>query len=75
MLLDDENKARLANLKIQFSDHYFDRMAFVPALEPIPSNWADDAKAKIDLVDKQYIVNIRASFLRLSRISSRILAT
>ena len=50
-LLDAESKVKRAYLEKQFPDHYFENLTFLPALKPISSKWADEAKAKIDAVE------------------------
>ena len=52
--LDAETAVKRAYLEEQFPEHYFENLTFLPALEPISSRWADEAKAKIDAVEKQY---------------------
>ena len=61
---------RLAYLKEQFPEHYFETLTFLPSLEPISSNWAEEARAKIDLVEKQY-----TEMFKYSRTLSRIIRT
>ena len=66
--LDAETKVKRAYLEEQFPDHYFENLTFLPALEPISSRWADEAKAKIDAVEKQY-----SEMQKYSRNLSRII--
>ena len=68
--LDAETKVKRAYLEKEFSEHYFENLTFLPALEPISSRWADEAKAKIDAVEKQY-----SEMFKYSHNLSRIIRT
>ena len=68
--LDAETTVKRAHLVEQFPEHYFETLTFLPALEPISSKWADEAKAKIDAVEKQY-----TEMFKYSRNLSRIIRT
>ena len=66
--LDAEAKVKRAYLEEQFPEHYFENLTFLPALEPISSRWADEAKAKIDAIEEQY-----SEMFKYSRNLSRII--
>ena len=49
-----EIQGRLEKLREQFPGMFFDRMVFVPALEPVPKNWDKEVIGHIRHVAKQY---------------------
>ena len=51
-----ETQAKLEKLREQFPNIFFERMMFVPALEPVPRNWDNEVVGHIRHVARQYEV-------------------